>query len=501
MAYVGYEHVRSHLNLEVFEVRRPAMVKPVTRIMRTADSLGVPPALAPDDGDLVSHLLFALKHEGVNLQVLAAAMGSLSASQLADALAQTPNGQYVRMLCSTWEQFTGHQVVPRPAITASYVDLFDPRRYFTASPDRVDKDSRWRVNFNGLGTWRYCVTVERTEAIEQGLAADILGAAQAFISGLGAELLDRTLTWAYLHETQDSYAIEREAPSEDKARTFIRLLEQAHEPRPLDEDYLVELQASIVSNPYNQAVQYRIEQNWLSDGGRGALGVTYVPPRPDDIPGLMEAWKDFANRCTKKMDPLMAASIASFGFVYLHPFMDGNGRLSRFLFHKLLCQSGRLAKGMLLPVSVAMKHHESEYLQVLREFSKPARTLVSVRAGGEGDFEFNFKGDDHIYRYWDATSCVDFGLRMAREALEVELRKETDFIVHFDAVHRAINDRYELRGSTLAALVSIALNSDGTISKTKRKRYSEEVPEEVFAAIEREAHGVLHPAAGPGTGV
>jgi hypothetical protein len=101
-------------------------------------------------------------------------------------------------------------------------------------------------------------------------------------------------------------------------------------------------------------------------------------------------------------------------------------------------------------------------------------------------------------RYWDATSCVDFGLRMAREALGVELRKEIDFILPFDAVHRVINGRYELRGSTLATLLSIALNSDGTISKTKRKRYSEEVPEEVFAAIER-AHGVLHPAAGPGT--
>jgi hypothetical protein len=34
------------------------------------------------------------------------------------------------------------------------------------------------------------------------------------------------LTWAYLYETQDSYAIEKEAPSEDKARTFIRLLRQ-----------------------------------------------------------------------------------------------------------------------------------------------------------------------------------------------------------------------------------------------------------------------------------
>jgi Fic family protein len=42
--------------------------------------------------------------------------------------------------------------------------------------------------------------------------------------------------------------------------------------------------------------------------------------------------------------------------------MDGNGRLSRFLFHHALCQSGKLEKGLLLPVSVAMKRNEEDYL-------------------------------------------------------------------------------------------------------------------------------------------
>lgn len=488
MAYVGYELVRTALALQVFELARPAMVKPVTRIMPSVDSLGVPAAMAPRPDDLVGHLLFALKHEGVNLQVLAAAMPHIPPEPLAAAFAEAPTGQYIRMLCSAWEHFTGRQVVPQPVITTGYVDLFDANRYFTA---RAERDPRWRVNFNGLGNWNYCATVERTPAIEHAVGADVLGAARTFLAGLGKELLDRTLNWAYLHETQDSYAIEQEAPSEDKSRTFIRLLQQAHEPRALDEDYLVELQALIVSNPLNQAVQYRTEQNWLADGGRGALGVTYVPPRPDDLPALMDSWVTFANTCSATMDPIMAASIASFGFVFLHPFMDGNGRLSRFLFHKTLCQSGQLERGTLLPVSVAMKRHEAEYLAVLREFSRPARALVNVKAGGEGDFDFTFKGDDKIFRYWDATSCVEFGLRMAQEALEVELREETNFIAHFDAVRKAIDARFDLRGSTLASLVSIALHAEGTISKNKRKRYGEEVSEEVFSAIEQNSRAAL----------
>lgn len=488
MVYAGYEFVRSQLRLPVFEVRRPAKIMPVTRIMATPDSLAIPQAIAPTSDSIVQHLLFALKHEGVNLQVLAAAMPVIPAEQMAAVFKETPNGQYIRMLCCAWEHFTGQQVVAQPRVTAAYVAMFDPVRYHTGASDR---DPRWRVDFNGIGTWNYCVTVERTAAIKEALDADVLGAVHEFTAGLNAQLLDRTLSWAYLHETHDSYAIENEAPSEDKARTFIRLLQQAHEPRVLDEAYLVELQASIVTNPYNQAVQYRTEQNWLSDGGRGALGVTYVPPRPDDLPELMAAWADFANRGAAQLDPVMAASIASFGFVYLHPFMDGNGRLSRFLFHKVLCQSGQLDKGMLLPVSVAMKRHEAEYLDVLQAFSRPARSLVNVKAAGEGDYDFTFKCDDRIFRYWDATACVEFGLRMAHEALNVELRNETSFIAHFDMVRKAIDDKYNLRGSTLATLISIALSTGGTISRRKRDRYREEVSEEIFSAIEQVSREVL----------
>lgn len=56
-------------------------------------------------------------------------------------------------------------------------------------------------------------------------------------------------------------------------------------------------------------------------------------------------------------------------------FMDGNGRLSRFLFHKVVCGHGLLPNGLVLPVSVAMKRHEERYLQVLQTFSRPARAL------------------------------------------------------------------------------------------------------------------------------
>lgn len=488
MSVVGYEFLRQSLGLTGFALTRPAQVRPVTRVMPADGLLAVPAHVAPQADDPLDHVLFALKHEGVNLQLLAQAMPAIPAQRLLAALKQTPNGQYLRIACFLWEHFTGQQLVARPDIAVGYVDVFDAARYVTGPAQR---DARWRVNFNGLGSLRYCATVERTPAIEAGIASDILGRAAAFAQTLGPTMLDRALAWAYLHETEDSYAIEHEKPSEDKARAFVQLLHQAHDGRPLTEDYLAELQSSTVSNPLDKAVQFRAEQNWLRGPGRGAAGVTYVPPWPELALQLMDEWMAFANTVPGQIDPIVAASVASFGFVFIHPFMDGNGRLSRFLFHQALCTSGKLGKGLLLPVSVAMKRNEADYLAVLQSYSKQARERVQVTWIDEGEYRFEFRADAAIFRYWDATACVEFGFRMAAQALDVELRQETQFLARFDRVLREVDARVDIRGNDLATLVVICLDNEGVISKKKRKRFADRVPEAVFDLIEATVRDTL----------
>ena len=96
---------------------------------------------------------------------------------------------------------------------------------------------------------------------------------------------------------------------------------------------------------------------------------------------------------------LVISALTSFAFVFVHPFMDGNGRLSRFLFHKAVCQSEVLQQGLVLPISVAMKRNEGPYLQALKSFSAPARRLWEVTLIDDGHFDLRFKGDSSIYRY------------------------------------------------------------------------------------------------------
>jgi len=478
---VGYAHVCSTLNLRALPPRFPARVRAVTRIERMADHLAVPAHVAPMTPTIVEHLLFALKHEGTQLGILMEALRQVPGSDVQTALTRTPTGGYIRALALLWEAANG------PGLDASGTAgnvhlLFDPERYVTG-PGR--RENRWRVEFNGLGSVRYCATVERTPELQALLQADVLRRTTDYVDGLGAELRDRTLSWAYMHETQSSYAIEQETPSEDRARAFVALLHQAHEKRPLTEDYLAELQQASITAPYHRAVSFRSEQNWLQGPGRGAPSVSYVPPPPAQAAELMNELMAFANAQDGSVPALVAAAVVKFGLVFLHPFMDGNGRVSRFLFHQTLCRAGALPDGLILPVSIAMKRHEADYMAALRSYSRPMRDLWGVRFIDEGIFDFDYRGDADfgVYRYWDATPCVEFACRMAEDALEHELQQETIFLVRFDQLVREVGEAFDIRGSTLATLVTCALK-EGRVSKRRRDQFQNEVPHSAFELLD-----------------
>lgn len=479
--WVGYAWLCDALELSAPPVQHPARIQSVTRLERIGKLLAVPTAMAPPAEDLLGHVLFALKHEGVNLCVLAQALPKIAVEAFEAALQVAPNGSYLRKACFLRESFTSEQVKQVAPIRGAFIPLFDPERYITR---RGERNSRWRVEFNGLGSLAYCATVERTPELTSLLEYDVLGRARDFIGTLPAVMMDRAMGWAYLHETRESFAIEHETPSEDKAQRFVQLLRQAHERQALSEDYLVALQNATVSNPFDRAAAFRHEQNYLANALPGAAGVTYLPPAPDLCRELMEELISFANEAPQQVDPLVAAGIISFGFVFLHPFMDGNGRLSRFLVHQTLCRAGALQNGLLLPVSVAMKREEQRYLEALQAFSKPTRSFWEVHWIDFDNLSFEFKGHSALYRFWDATVGVTFLLEMAKRALDIELREETLFLERFDYIFKAVDERFDVRGSDLTQLVMMCLSQNGVVSKNRRKQFQYRVPEPVFDYLE-----------------
>jgi hypothetical protein len=463
---IGYEFLASALSSKAFDVARPARVGPVTRVTEQGTALLVPAGVAPQTDDPLQHLFFALKHEGMNMQAAVLALKKIPGVSVAEAFRGAPGSRYARLAGYLWELANGRALEDLPAAIGGYEKVFDEALYLT---DRPRRDTRWRVDFNGIGTPEYCMTVRRTPAIEQMLAADILGQVAEFVGSVDQGALDRAVQWAYLSETDSSYAIERERPTASKAEAFARLLARAHDPEVISEEYLVALQNLAVTNPRDHAACFRGEQNRLRNDLRGAMGVTYLPPPPEHIDTVMNAIMALCNDRDSQVDALVRGSLVSFAFVFAHPFMDGNGRLSRFLFHKIACSDARLTNGLVLPVSIAMKRHEARYLGALQSFSKPARELWDVTFVSDETIYQEFQGEPEIYRYWDATACVEFGLEMANEALQHDLRQEMTFLRRYDAVYRAIDGVVDMNNDDLVLMVR-SITQHGSLSNNRYKQ-------------------------------
>jgi len=457
-------------------------VRSVTRIETIGSFTAVPASVAPAGDSLLDHVLFALKHEGINLSILAQILPQITEEELRAAVDASPTSQFLRKVGYLWENFTGQAVQRAQAnLRSNYVPLFDPKKYITTTGTR---NARWRVLFNGIGSLGYCVTVRRTPELSVLLDKDLLQQARDFTETLPADILNRALAWAYLDETRNTYAIENEVPSGDKATRFVELLRQAHVSRELDEDYLVELQNAVINNVYYHAASFRTEQNYLSSGSRGAVGVTYVPPEPQHSCQLMGRLLNLANTPPKGMDPLVLATIISFGFVFIHPFMDGNGRLSRFLFHQSLCQQGELDNGLLLPVSAVLKQREAGYKATLEAWSASIRRYWDVMYLDEEQFTFDFRGHPALYQYWDATQCVTFMIEAVEQAIEHHLKRETEYLARYDAIYQRIDRSWDIANPDLAKLVMFCIGEHGRLSAKRRSQYKHMVPPDVFDALE-----------------
>lgn len=127
----------------------------------------------------------------------------------------------------------------------------------------------------------------------------------------------------------------------------------------------------------------------------------------------------------------------------------------------------------------------------LQSFSKPARQAWDVTWLGDDEFDFRFKSDASVCRYWDATACVAFGLDMAQQALNIDLKDEAEFLAQFDRIFKAVDERFDVRGNDLTNLVLECLQNNGKVSANRRKKFVDTVPVFVFDAIEAEWQSLL----------
>ena len=494
---IGYQHLILTLDLAVAAQLKPCMVdEGVQVLVDSPEMLRVPLAMAVESHDLMGHILFALKHQGIQLEVLQAIFLKIEPDLIQALLTAKPNGKYVRQIGFLYEYFTGVELAIDLKAT-SYVDLFDSRDYITG-PDR--RNTKYRVNQNGLGNLDFCPMVRRTPELMALMQRNLFAELDSLVQQVGGTRhIDRALGWAYLDETRSSFDIEDERPSQDKAERFIQLLHQAHQAQDLSENYLSELQSSVITNPFLQELSFRQKQNWLQRGSRQfrASDVTYIPPSPEHNQQLMSALMSYANENypADANEALIKSLLVSFGFVFNHPFLDGNGRISRFLIHHGLCRARLLVDGLILPISVALSQHETGYLRCLESVSSPIRKLWRVNqllADGVS-IDATFIGSADPYRYFDGTEIAEFGLKMAHYALDHSLIQELSYLEKFDVASQRINSEYDLRKTDVINLIRMIESEGGRLSKRRRKQYADRVLETDFDGIEAIVQEIFFP--------
>lgn len=98
-------------------------------------------------------------------------------------------------------------------------------------------------------------------------------------------------------------------------------------------------------------------------------GSMHVPPPGNAVPDCMAGFLDLLH---KEEDPAARSVLGHFMFVYIHPYMDGNGRLARFLMNTMLASGG-------YPWTVIPLTQRTEYMASLEAASVRADIVPFAR--------------------------------------------------------------------------------------------------------------------------
>ena len=414
-----------------------------------------PPNYWPGDAPF-DQLVFALKYDDFNINVLDQVLVRLGARHVLELVESQPNGKYAHQLGFMYEWLTGEQLALKVAVGGAYVDLLDPDKYVVAATP--ERNTRWHINDNLLGSARFCPVVRKTHAIRALLGVDFTSRLQAFKAQLEPELFQRAVDYLYFKETRSSFDIEHETPTPDREQRFVLALREAGKStfeEALSESRLVQLQNLIVDKRYAGA-RFRDWQNYVGESmpGRDPI-VHYVCPPGDMVSNLMDGLIDCATKM-KGTHPVVRAAVISFGFVFVHPFEDGNGRIHRFLIHDCLGRDGVVPPGMVLPVSAYMLHHPQEYDRVLESYSKPLRTVVSISIDEQEKLTINNPVEaSGAYRYPDLTNQAYYLLHALEQTINTELATEILFIRGYDRAKQTIREIVDMPGQRLDLMIKL----------------------------------------------
>lgn len=427
-----------------------------------------PQSYWPGDG-MGDHLAFALKYDGVNLHILSALFEKVEPDTLTDWIASMPTGRYARKAWFLYEFLTGRELPLANLSQGNYVDLLEPDRYYAIRPGH--RVQRQRIVNNLPGGPMFCPIIRRTKKLAAAGEADLRKRCEKIVSAYPPALLRRALGYLYSKETKSSFEIEHIRPSASRTERFIGLLEIAEHRDFCDKRSLIDVQNRIV-DPRFRSTDYRTSQNYVGQSVSFQKElVQYVCPKPGDLPALMDGLFSAHEIMTKgEMSAVVHAAVVSYGFVFLHPFEDGNGRIHRFLIHNLLSLRGMIPQGLMFPISAAMLKNRALYDRSLEAFSRPLMEIVEYSLDDLGRMTVSSE-TERLYRYIDMTAQVEVLYDFVQKTIERELLDELAFLASYDKVKRAIQEIVDMPDTLIDLFIKLCMQNNGHLSLKKRESH------------------------------
>ncbi len=431
--------------------------------------------------DLTDHLTFALRHEAIDLLVLKRALETVPGKTIEEFVKATPTGAVTRRLWFFYELLTGSRLNLDDAQNVSAVDALDPELYFTSEP-RLSQ--RHRVRDNLLGSAGFCPIIRKSEKLISYLELDLAQKAQETIVKTGAKLIARAASFMLLADSRASFEIEGERPPQNRIERWGRAVLEAGK-RPLNQTEIYRLHTILIGDGRFTEIGYRTAGVFLGERDYTNDPIPeFIGAHQSDLPALMTALNECNNRMRpSKLDAVLQAAAIAFGFVYIHPLADGNGRLHRCLIHHVLAERKFTPAGMVFPVSSVMLDRIDDYRDTLQAHSAPLMPFIEWKVTADQNVEVTNDTAD-LYRYFDCTAEAEFLYACVQRTVEHDLPREIDYLKRHDAAMQRIMNAVEMPDRLAQSLIMFIRQNNNQLGRRRRENEFEKLTDTEVTTIE-----------------
>ena len=164
---VGYAYLIEHFQLPARQPATIAAIDSAVRGRQTTENsdpevMQFQSTYRPDP-TLVGNLQFALRYEGLNLEVLALLFRKTGRPEIEKTLAAQPESGFARRIGYLYEWLTGEQIKAVVAPRAAYVPVVDESLQFGLADG--PRNGKFRVTDNLPGNRQFCPLVRKTDSL------------------------------------------------------------------------------------------------------------------------------------------------------------------------------------------------------------------------------------------------------------------------------------------------------------------------------------------------